>query len=175
MATYCDYYYYTSSFFSVKGYCKRKEELGYRDSSVSSDEEDRYCSGYTSYRDCPVYNSSSGSACILTQTLCYYKGLSDRCGLMMQLREFREKVKRMVPDGESLISSYYEISNKTVPIIESMPKEKRDIIYATVFTELIMPCEKLIKSNCVVEAIELFKSFVMDLTSVIDQQVEPTL
>ena len=56
---YCDYYYYTSSLFSVHGYCKKKEELGERDSSVSSAEERRYCEGYTSYKDCPVYNSRS--------------------------------------------------------------------------------------------------------------------
>ena len=123
---YCDYYYYTSSWFSLQGYCKKKEELGERDSRVTSDEEKQYCEGYTSYKNCPVYNSSnSGSLCIVTQVLCYCKGLSDRCRTMMAIRAFRDNVLASTEEGKAMISEYYEVSESFALRLKTLSKEDR--------------------------------------------------
>ncbi len=54
---YCDYYRWTSSFLSINEYCVLKEDnkYYYGDSSVTTEEVDEYCKGYTCYKDCPVY------------------------------------------------------------------------------------------------------------------------
>lgn len=156
---YCDYYYYTSSFLSVRGYCKKKEELGERDSSVSSAEERRYCEGYTSYKDCPIYNSSgSGYACWITQAVCNYKELGDKCGLMMSIRSFRDSILGSTEEGRNMIEKYYETAPEIVTSISEFSEEKRKQVYERIFNAFIMPCTEHIKANRYREAISLFNS-----------------
>lgn len=155
---YCDYYYYTSSFLSIRGYCKKKEELGYRDSSVSTDEERRYCEGYTSYKDCPIYNTSgSGSVCWITQAVCYYKGLSDRCGLMMSIRNFRDGVLNTTKRGKLLIIQYYNTAPVIIAAIKELPEKEQKRIYSKIFDRFIAPCMEAINSGREDEAVSLFE------------------
>lgn len=164
---YCDYYYYTSSWFSLQGYCKKKEELGERDSRVTSDEEKQYCEGYTSYKNCPVYNSSnSGSLCIVTQVLCYCKGLSDRCRTMMAIRAFRDNVLASTEEGKAMINEYYAVSESFALRLKTLSKEDRQGILERFYEKYIAPCIEEIQNGRNSAAIEIYSNMISEARAI---------
>lgn len=162
MAIYCDYFYYTSGIFSINCYCRKKEELGKKDTSVSAEEEERYCKGYTGYKDCPVYNESNSSRdCYLTTACCEFRGLPDDCDELTTLRAFRDNYMKNLENGEEDIKEYYTLAPQICSCIDEQSEEVREHIYNDyIYHKVIVPCVELIKSGRNEEAYKLYKSMV---------------
>ena len=152
----CSYYYYDN------GYCcslKREKEGR---SSIDEDTVKKYCWGYH-YSDCPRYKDrdSSSSGCFLTSACTEARGLPDDCEELTTLRKFRDGYMKTLPQGQTDICEYYRIAPAIVAKIHSMHNARS--IFDQIYTELVLPCVKLIQSNKNEEAYTKYCNYVRSL------------
>lgn len=156
MAEECRFYYYES------GYCcsLKKEKEG--NSSIDSDIVHKYCWGYH-YEDCPRYRSYafSSGGCFLTSACVEAKGLPDDCRELTILRAFRDGYMRSLPEGQADICEYYHTAPVIVKKIKELPNAKE--IFDTIYSELVLPCVKLIENDQKHEAYIKYKEYTKKL------------
>lgn len=159
MAEECRFYYYES------GYCceaKRKME---DNSSIDRDTVHRYCWGYH-YEECPRYKSymsGSSTSCFLTSACVEAKGLPDDCHELTVLRAFRDGYMRSLPEGQVDICEYYHTAPVIVERIKALPNARE--IFDSIYSELVLPCVKLIENDQKHEAYIKYKDYTKALKS----------
>ena len=153
----CDFYYYDC------GYCCSIKRESTGDSSVNSDTYYSYCRGY-SYEDCPIYKrkkDSSSGGCYLTSACVEAKGHADDCRELSALRRFRDGYLANAEGGKEEIAEYYRVA----PVIVSHIKEQPNAlaVFDRIYTELVLPCVKLIDAGENEGAHQLYREFTMAL------------
>ena len=81
---------------------------------------------------------ASDDGCFITTACVKAKGLPDDCYELETLRKFREEYVRVLPEGKSLISKYYEVAPKIVKMLEKDRGRKR--IYDSLFEKIRLAC-----------------------------------
>lgn len=149
----CDFYDYT---WSSGHYCKKEGK------SIDKYTVDSYCDSSLNYRNCPIYNASSGSSgCYLTTACVNMKNLPDDCRELTVLREFRDGFMSQQSDGEADIQEYYKTAPK---IVESINCQcNKDEIYEKLYDTVIVPCVELIENGRNDEAYDKYKRMVQEL------------
>lgn len=135
----CAYYYYESGYS-----CALKREKEGR-SSIDHDTVKRYCWGYH-YRECPRYIAKNGGysdGCFLTSACTEARGLPDDCYELTTLRAFRDGYMKSLPQGQADICEYYHIAPAIVDKIHTLPNAQE--IFDKIYTELVLPCVKMIQ------------------------------
>lgn len=93
-------------------------------------------------------NMKSGGGlfgCFITTAVCEYFNKADDCYELTTLRAFRDNWLKLEPNGEELISEYYEIAPDIVKQIEM--SSKKDAIYHELYESYIMPCISYIENE----------------------------
>lgn len=141
---------------STSYYCMKKDD------SVDKNTVDTYCDNSLNYRNCPIYNASSGSSgCYLTTACVNTKHLPDDCRELIVLRKFRDGFMSQQSDGEADIQEYYKTAPK---IVESINCQcNKDEIYGELYDTVIVPCVELIETGRNVEAYDRYKQMVLEL------------
>lgn len=135
-------------------YCLKKDN--YVDNSTYDD----YCNTYH-FDDCPIYKGESGGGCYLTTACVNTKNLPDDCRELTVLRSFRDGYLVNQPDGKAEVQEYYRTAPKIVEIIDH--QNNRDEIYEDLYSNVIVPCVKLIEQGNNTEAHDKYKKMVKDL------------
>ena len=135
-------------------YCLKKDN--YVDNSTYDD----YCNTYH-FDDCPIYKGGSGGGCSLTTACVNTKNLPDDCRELTVLRSFRDGYLVNQPDGKAEVQEYYRTAPKIVEIIDH--QNNRDEIYEDLYSNVIVPCVKLIEQGNNTEAHDKYKKMVKDL------------
>ena len=93
----------------------------------------------------PPSSHSNGTLCFITTAVCNYYGKPDDCAELTALRGFRDNWLRKQPDGEKLISEYYN----TAPLIVSKLEvsEYYSEYCEKLWNEYINPCLQLISQK----------------------------
>lgn len=158
MAEECKYYYYDSGYSCA---LKRKKE---GNSSIDSDTVHRYCWGYH-YEECPRYKADkegqSSDGCFLTSACVEAKGLPDDCYELTTLRKFRDEYIANQECGKCEIAYYYRVA----PTIVERIKNNSDAmtIFEKIYSDLIIPCVKLIEDGNYVGAHNKYREYVTRL------------
>lgn len=135
-------------------YCLKKDN--YVDNSTYDD----YCNTYH-FDDCPIYKGGSSGGCYLTTACVNTKNLPDDCRELTVLRSFRDGYLVNQPDGKAEVQEYYRTAPKIVEIIDR--QNNRDEIYEDLYSNVIVPCVKLIEQGNNTEAHDKYKKMVKDL------------
>lgn len=135
-------------------YCLKKDN--YVDNSTYDD----YCNTYH-FDHCPIYKGGSGGGCYLTTACVNTKNLPDDCRELTVLRSFRDGYLVNQPDGKAEVQEYYRTAPKIVEIIDH--QNNRDEIYEDLYSNVIVPCVKLIEQGNNTEAHDKYKKMVKDL------------
>jgi len=69
----------------------------------------------------PDMAKSKKSGCFLTTACVEFAGMADDCEILTLMRQLRDEYVTKLPEGEKLISEYYEISPKIVAAIKQLP------------------------------------------------------
>ena len=146
----CSYYTYRHGY-----YCMKKSD------NVNEDIYDKYCSGYISYEDCPIYKDEGSSGCYLTSACTEAMGLPDDCEELMTLRKFRDEWLAEQPGGKEMIQEYYRIAPEIVQSIEA--KEDRKQVFQSIYEEKVCPCVKAIQEGKFQEACDLYEKITREL------------
>lgn len=141
----CPYYWWNHNYA-----CRKSKK------DVDEDTYYKYCRNYD-YDDCPIYKQEppSDSACYLTTACIKAKKLPDDCYELTTMRNYRDTYLRSLPTGEDDINHYYDVAPKIVRNIES--QENSDLIFCSIYNELIIPCIELIEKNDLLGAYNLYK------------------
>mgnify|MGYP003307677071 CR=1 FL=1 len=151
----CVYYYYDSGYS-----CRLKQEKEGR-SSIDDDTVHKYCWGYH-YHDCPRYKArNDSSGCFLTSACTEARGLPDDCEELTILRAFRDGYMKSLPQGQAEICEYYHIAPAIVEKIRSLPNATE--IFDCIYTELVLPCVALIRTEKNEEAYLRYREYVQFL------------
>lgn len=153
----CIYYYYDSSKIIFSSRCSLTEEYV---------NEYGRCDRFSARPTKSNSNYTSGSSgCFLTSACVDHLGKPDDCKELTLLRKFRDEQMKKMPDGEQLITEYYEIAPKIVKAIEASPNKSEyyDEIYSVVST-----CVSLIEKENYGEVFDLYKKMVLDLKKEFD-------
>ena len=135
-------------------YCLKKDN--YVDNSTYDD----YCNTYH-FDDCPIYKGGAGGGCYLTTACVNTKNLPDDCRELTVLRSFRDGYLVNQADGNAEVQEYYRTAPKIVEIIDH--QNNRDEIYEDLYSNVIVPCVKLIEQGNNTEAHDKYKKMVKDL------------
>ena len=95
------------------------------------------------------------TACVNT------KNLPDDCRELTVLRSFRDGYLVNQPDGKAEVQEYYRTAPKIVEIIDH--QNNRDEIYEDLYSNVIVPCVKLIEQGNNTESHDKYKKMVKDL------------
>lgn len=105
-------------------------------------------------------DSSSGS-CFLTTACTESKGLPDDCHELSTLRYFRDSYIAELPDGQQLISEYYNIAPAIVGAINRLSDPRN--IYNQIYDQLVLRSVQLIDSGKLAEALSNYRYEVIEL------------
>lgn len=115
--------------------------------------ENSYSSSYTSST-----TKSNGSFCFISTAVCDYYGKDDNCKELKILRNYRDNWLRNQPDGQLLISEYYNKAPLLVSLLKTSQyyKEYCEILWK----DYIQQCLKLINEGKFIECKKLYQSMV---------------
>ncbi len=99
--------------------------------------------------------------CFITTACCRNRNKPDDCYELTLLRRYRDTYMASLPEGEKLITAYYDIAPSIVKHISRRPDA--DSIYDTVWNTYILPCISLIESGKYEECLALYEKMVMEL------------
>lgn len=103
---------------------------------------------------------SSGGGCFITTACVTSKGLSDDCNELQVLRKFRDTYVASQPNGEKLISQYYQVAPQ---IVERMSRlDNSGELYDALFQD-IAKAVGFIEQNNDAAAFALYCNVVMEL------------
>lgn len=145
----CPYYWYNHHY----AYRKTGKD-------VNEDTYYKYCRNYD-YGDCPIYKGNDTSGCFLTSACVEAKGLPDDCHELTVLRNFRDGYMRTIPTGAADICEYYHTAPAIVEKIKTLPNAKE--IFDQIYSELVLPCVKLIESGRNEEAYAAYRDYTKKL------------
>lgn len=103
-------------------------------------------------------DGGSNSKCYITTATCQSLGLGDDCGMLQELRGFRDTVLIHRPLGREYVAKYYATAPGMVQEINARPD--RDHIYQRVFREGVVPAVDAIRKGETNRAERLFQRFV---------------
>lgn len=149
------------------GWCDFHEQRGWandyclkKDDYVSSETSRNYCR-YDG-KGCPIKESNSSSGgCYLTTACVQYKGLSDDCDELETLRSFRDGYMHESAEGIRDVHEYYRTAPCIVAAIDSSGDACQ--VYEKLYSEVIVPCVRLIKADRYDEAYKKYKHMVKTL------------
>ena len=114
------------------------------------------------YKDQPGSGSGSGTeGCYITTACVAAKGLPDNCEELELLRSFRDNYLMKSLEGIKDIDSYYRNAPKVVTSINALPNANE--IWNRVYSEMVVPCVEMIKSDKLSETYALYKKCVKEL------------
>lgn len=145
----CPYYWYNYHYA-----CRKSGK------DVNEDTYDKYCKNYD-YGDCPIYKGNDSSGCFLTSACTEARGLPDDCEELTILRAFRDGYMKSLPQGQAEICEYYHIAPAIVEKIRSLPNATE--IFDCIYTELVLPCVALIRTEKNEEAYLRYREYVQFL------------
>lgn len=137
-----------------KAYCLKKDDY------VGNSTYDNYCNSYR-YDDCPIYKGGSNGGCYLTTACVTHKGLPDDCIELSTLRKFRDEYLANTKKGEEEIQEYYRTAPIIVKAIDN--SETCAVVYEMIYSDVILPCVKLINEGRQDEAHQKYRKMVRDL------------
>lgn len=108
-----------------------------------------------------IYNGFRKKLCYITTAVCETLGKGDDCYELTLLRQYRDHFLLSQPDGEEVISEYYNIAPTIVKRINKLSNAKE--IYKSVWENYLSPCVKLIEENKNMECKEVYYKMVRDL------------
>ena len=102
-------------------------------------------------------NGKSGKkGCYITTACLRAKGLPDDCRELNTLRRFRDGYLRSKVGGEAEIEAYYRLAPEIVEAVDCRPDAQ--MIWNSVYSEMIAPCLSLIEADKQEEAFRLYKA-----------------
>jgi hypothetical protein len=106
-------------------------------------------------------NRDGDNGCFISGACVKSRGLADDCEELMTLRTFRDQDLSKLPEGQSLITEYYEIAPRIVKAIDGTSDAKA--IYAEIFERLVMPTVKSVREGDPQNALRLYRRVVREL------------
>jgi uncharacterized protein len=110
----------------------------------------------------PIIGKKSGG-CYITTAVCNYYGKPDDCYELGQFRKFRDEWLTFQEDGQKLIDEYYSKAPEVVNKIED--REDKDVIYADINSNYLVPCLNLIEQHQYEACKNLYVEMVSKLNS----------
>ena len=106
-------------------------------------------------------SSSGSSGCYLTTACIASRGLPDDCAELQTLRTFRDSYLAALPNGKTEIEQYYQMAPGIVAAIDRQADSRK--IWDQIYTELILPCARMIHAQENQPAYRLYKAYSMAL------------
>lgn len=103
----------------------------------------------------------SSSGCYVTPAVCNSLSKPDDCYELNTFRRFRDQCLKLQPDGENLISEYYEIALLIVDKINTLSNAQE--VYASIWQTYLEDCLHLIESGSNEECQRLYIEIVESL------------
>ena len=114
------------------------------------------------HQDCRDKDGKEG--CFITTACVQHMGKKDNAPELKTLRSFRDNFITKMPNGQNIISLYYEKSPKIVESISKLDKHEQTQIYIQVYQKITKACT-LIDEKKYQEAFALYLETVLDLDS----------
>lgn len=102
-------------------------------------------------------NAAAGAGgCFITTVICEWRGESDDCATLRELRHFRDSY--MLPNHPDEVEEYYKIAPPIVDKIES--SESFDYICSELYNQFLKPCRKLLHAKQYESARNIYKAMI---------------
>ena len=111
------------------------------------------------YADCSDYQNAS--RCFITTAVCLSLGKPDNCEELYVMRSFRDEWLSKQPDGEDLITDYYNTAPDIVKRIDQEADRKN--IYKAIYEDYILPCINQAKTKDYAESKRIYVDMVNSL------------
>ncbi|MBA4685912.1 MAG: hypothetical protein H2184_02075 [Candidatus Galacturonibacter soehngenii] len=108
-----------------------------------------------------IFKGFRKKLCYITTAVCETLGKGDDCYELTLLRHYRDHFLLNQPDGEEVISEYYNIAPTIVKRINKLSNAKE--VYQSVWDNYLNPCVKLIEDNKNMECKDVYYKMVRDL------------
>lgn len=99
--------------------------------------------------------------CYITTAVCESQKKPDDCYELEILRDYRDGYLMSRPDGEELVTQYYDVAPTIVKHING--REDSSEIYQNIWEEYLSPCIRLIEEDQNAECMEIYQNMVYDL------------
>lgn len=99
--------------------------------------------------------------CYITTAVCETFGKADDCYELTLLRDYRDHYLMSLPDGESLIQTYYDVAPSIVKHINQ--RENCREIYRSIWDRYLAPCIAMIEEGRLQECKECYQEMVTGL------------
>jgi len=103
-------------------------------------------------------DKKKSGGCFITTAACAHRGLPDDCAELQTLRRFRDEELITTPDGQALVSSYYEIA----PAIAAKLKREADFEFVW---ECLQRCIRHIDNADREAAVREYQAMVVSLSA----------
>ncbi len=98
-----------------------------------------------------------GGGCFITTACVEYKGLADDCAELQTLRKYRDVLVQEDEDFRGKVLEYYR---KAPLIIQEIEKSsEREMVYDSLYTNMVQPCVSLLEEGKIDEAKLLYLNY----------------
>lgn len=118
---------------------------------------------YYGNQDASEPSGTEPEGCFLTSACVEARGLPDDCEELQTLRHFRDQYLAHRPGGAQDIQEYYRTAPGIVNAVNSRPDRKE--IWDRLYTELVLPCVRMIHQGKNEEAYLHYRQYTLNLAS----------